>query len=98
MDPIGAEDGFPDMWIQFGESSRLDYAFNHLGKHSKKIWYFFRNISLTGGPPTLSTFRNKNVTFGQKRSGFQGQKQWPPKFHIKLRNPRTRLPILKEYS
>ena len=39
MDPIGAEDGFPDMWIQFGESSRLDYAFNHLGKHSKKIWY-----------------------------------------------------------
>ena len=51
MDPIGAEDGFPDMWIQFGESSRLDYAFNHLGKHSKKIWYFFRNISLTGGPP-----------------------------------------------
>ena len=66
MDPIGAEDGFPDMWIQFGESSRLDYAFNHLGKHSKKIWYFFRNISLTGGPPTLSKFRNKNVTFGQK--------------------------------
>ena len=66
MDPIGAEDGFPDMWIQFGESSRLDYAFNLLGKHSKKIWYFFRNISLTGGPPTLSTFRNKNVTFGQK--------------------------------
>ena len=22
-----------------------------------------------------------------KKSCFQGQKQWPPKFHIKLRNP-----------
>ena len=30
------------------------------------------------GPPPLGTFRNKNVTFGQKKSGFQGQKQLPP--------------------
>ena len=42
---------------------------------------FFRNISKSGGhptPPPLSTFRNNNVNFGQK--------QWPPKFHIKFRN------------
>ena len=39
----------------------------------KKIW-------------AIGTFRNKNVTFGQNTSGFQDQKQWPPKFQIKFRN------------
>ena len=29
-----------------------------------------------------------------KKSGFQGQKHWPPKFHIKLRNTRPPPPYL----
>ena len=69
-------------WIQQGN----DLLSHHLRDALIKN-LFFRNISLTGGPPpSLVTFRNSNVTFGQKKSGFQGQKQWPPKFHIKFRN------------
>ena len=49
-------------------------------------------------PPPLGTLRNKNVTFGQKKSGFQGQKQWPAKFHIKFRNTRPPLPLFRKYS
>ena len=41
-----------------------------------------------------NTFGNSNVTFGQKRSGFQGQKQWQPKFHIKFKNPGPPPPYL----
>ena len=40
----------------------------------------------------LGAFRNKNVTFGKKKSGFQGQKQWPPKFQIKFRTMRPPSP------
>ena len=34
------------------------------------------------------------MTFGQTKLGFQGQKQWPPKFHIKFRNPGAPPPYL----
>ena len=47
----------------------------------KKIW-------------AIGTFRNKNVTFGQNTSGFQDQKQWPPKFQIKFRNTGPSPPYL----
>ena len=50
---------------------------------SKKKWYF---LGIIPKPPTLNTFRNKNVNFCQKKSGFQDQKQWTPKFHMKFRN------------
>ena len=32
----------------------------------------------------LTTYK---CEFWPKKSGFQGQKHWPPKFHIKFRNP-----------
>ena len=38
------------MWIQFGESSRLDYEFNHLGKHSRN-WYFLGIFPKLVDPP-----------------------------------------------
>ena len=48
-----------------------------LGKTSKKRYWDFLGILLKPmDPPTpsLGSFRNTNVTFGQKNSGFQGQK------------------------
>ena len=33
-----------------------------------------------------------------KKSGFQGRKQWPPKFHIKFRNPGPLPPLYRKYS
>ena len=35
------------------------------------------------------------MTFGQKKSRFQGQKQWPPQFHIKFRKTGTP-PLLRK--
>ena len=34
-----------------------------------------------------NTLGNSNVTFGKKKSGFQGPKQLPPKFYMKFKNP-----------
>ena len=45
---------------------------------------FFRNK--TNGPPPLGTFWNKNVTFGQKKSGFRGQKNGHKNFTKRFRN------------
>ena len=46
------------------------------GSQQKKDWYFLgicpKPVDRTP-PPRLGTFRNKNVTFGQKESGFQGE-------------------------
>ena len=37
------------------------------------------------------------MTFGKKKSGFQGQKQWPPQFHIKFSNTGTPS-LFRKYS
>ena len=62
-----------------------------LGKQSMKISFLGLNPKPVDAAPLLpplllGTFRNRNVNFCQKKSGFQGQKQWPPNFHIKFRN------------
>ena len=59
----------------------------------------FRNISKSGrSPPTLGTFGTRiQMSLLAKKSGFQGQKQWPPKFHIKCRIPGTPSPLSRKY-
>ena len=49
-------------------------------------------------PPSLGTFWNKNVNFGQK-SGVIKAKIWPPKFHMQFWNTGTpNPPLLRKYS
>ena len=55
-----------DVFQIFSESSNTGE-----GRH-KQYWYFLGIFPKP--PPPLGTFRNQNVTFGQKKSGFQDQK------------------------
>ena len=43
-------------------------------------WNFWNPVAKFDIDPKMSLL-------AKKKSGFQGQKQWPPKFHIKFRNP-----------
>ena len=43
-------------------------------------------------PPPSVHLAIKMPLLAKKKSDFQGQKQWPPKFHIKFRNPATPTP------
>ena len=40
-------------------------------------------------PPPTPVHLGIKMSLVAKKSGFQGQKQWPPKYHIKFRNTRT---------
>ena len=60
----------------------------------KRIDIFLELILNPWAPPPPVHLGIK-MSLVAKKSGFQGQKQWPPKFHIKFRNPGT--PSLPPY-
>ena len=71
---------------------------NYAKRLSQEISDIFNEIPglkfhAKGSTPKNGTFRNKNVTFGRKKSDFQGQKQWPPKFTQSLKNTNSLIPL-----
>ena len=58
---------------------------------TKKTWdclgKFPKPVGHPGPPPPSVHLGVKMSLLAKKKSGFQGQKQWPPKFHIKFRSP-----------
>ena len=77
-----------------GKGQRVLHDLSRIRETVKTMFFLEYFLNRWTPPAPLGTFRNKNVTFAPKKLGFQGQKQWPPKFHIKFRNPGNPYPLI----
>ena len=66
------------------------------GSHKKMVFFLGIFPKLVDAPTVHLGIEMSLVA--KIKSGFQGQKQWPPKFHIKFRNTRTSPPLARKYS